>query len=36
VRQIADEMNFPTVSFFCKYFKRMTGLTPNEYKHRDI
>lgn len=36
VRQIADEMNFPNVSFFCKYFKRMTGLTPNEYKHRDI
>lgn len=32
VAQIAEEMNFPTPSFFCKYFKRFTGMTPLEYK----
>lgn len=30
--QIADEMNFPNPSFFSKYFKRMTGLTPQAYR----
>ena len=30
--QIADEMNFPNPSFFCKYFKRMTGQTTQAYK----
>ncbi len=32
IAQIADEMNFPNPSFFCKYFKRMTNTTPLEYK----
>ena len=32
--QIADEMNFPNPSFFCKYFKRMTGLTTQAYRGR--
>ena len=32
VALISDEMNFPNASFFCKYFKRMTGMTPMEYK----
>jgi AraC-like DNA-binding protein len=30
--QIADKLQFPNSSFFCKYFKRLTGMTPNEYK----
>ncbi|KWW29119.1 MAG: DNA-binding domain-containing protein, AraC-type [bacterium P3] len=30
--QIADEMNFPNPSFFCKYFKRMTGTTTQAYR----
>ena len=30
--QIADEMNFPNPSFFCKYFKRMTGMTTQAYR----
>lgn len=30
--QIADELNFPNVSFFCKYFKRLTGSTPQQYR----
>ena len=32
VAQISDEMNFPNPSFFCKYFKRLTGLTPQAYR----
>lgn len=32
IAQISDDMNFPNPSFFCKYFKRITGLTPLEYK----
>ncbi|MGI6232674.1 MAG: helix-turn-helix domain-containing protein [Prevotella sp.] len=31
VTQIADELNFPSVSFFCKYFQRIVGLTPKKY-----
>lgn len=30
--QIADEMNFANPSFFCKYFKRLTGLTTQAYR----
>lgn len=32
VYQIADELNFPNASFFCKYFRRLTGKTPHEYR----
>ena len=32
IAQIADELNFPNPSFFCKYFKRLTGSTPLEYR----
>ena len=32
VFQIADELNFPNTSFFCKFFKRMTGMTPLAYQ----
>ena len=32
IAQIADEMRFPNPSFFCKYFKRMTGTTAMEYR----
>ena len=32
VAQIADETNFPNPSFFCKFFKRLTGLTPLAYR----
>lgn len=30
--QLADEMNFPNTSFLCKYFKRMTGVSPLRYR----
>lgn len=28
VAQISNEMNFPNPSFFSKYFKRITQMTP--------
>lgn len=34
VYQISDELNFPNPSFFCKFFKRMTGMTPQEYQKK--
>lgn len=30
--EIADQMHFPNQSFFSKYFKRLTGMTPMQYK----
>jgi len=30
--QLAEEMNFPNTSFLCKYFKRMTGVSPLRYR----
>ena len=32
VQQISDYLNFPTQTFFGKYFKRRTGLSPKEYR----
>ena len=32
IRQISEEMNFSNVPFFCKFFKRMTGQSPHEYR----
>ena len=31
--QISEEFNFPNPSFFTKYFKRMTGHTPHEFRN---
>lgn len=36
VAQISDEMEFPNPSFFCKYFKRLTGVTPQHYRLHGI
>ena len=30
--QIAEEMHFANPSFFSKYFRRLTGMTPGDYK----
>lgn len=30
--QIAEEMNFPNPSFFAKYFKKHTGMTPMQFR----
>ncbi len=32
VAEITDALHFPNPSFFCKYFKRLTGRTPQEYR----
>lgn len=32
MQEIANELNFPNQSFFCKYFKHLTGLSPKEYR----
>jgi AraC-like DNA-binding protein len=31
ILQISDELNFPSQSFFGKYFKRVVGVSPKEY-----
>lgn len=33
VQQVSMELNFPSQSFFGKYFKRLTGMSPTEYKN---
>ena len=32
VARISDELCFPNPSFFSKYFKRLTGMTPADYR----
>ena len=34
VAEIAYALNFPNVSFFCKFFKHSTGMTPQEYRNK--
>lgn len=34
IQQIADEMNFTNSSFFTKFFRRMTGMTPIEFRFK--
>ena len=34
IQQIADALHFPSQSVFGKYFKRVTGLSPREYRNR--
>ncbi|MBP3551098.1 MAG: AraC family transcriptional regulator [Alistipes sp.] len=33
IQQIADAMNFPSQSVFGKYFKRVVGVSPKEYRN---
>jgi len=32
ISDISYTLNFPSDSFFCKYFKRLTGMTPLQYR----
>lgn len=32
VQQISDELNFPSQSFFGKYFKRLEGTSPKKFR----
>lgn len=33
IKEIADQLNFPTQSFFDKYFKQYVGVSPKEYRN---
>ena len=35
VAQISDDTNFANPSFFSKFFKRLTGMTPGEYRQKE-
>ena len=34
IKEISIELNFQNSSFFCRYFHKYTGLTPNEYRQK--
>lgn len=34
IKEIASYLNFEDTSFFCKYFKRITGITPESYRYK--
>lgn len=34
IQQISDKLNFPSQAIFSKFFKRMTGISPREYRKR--
>lgn len=33
LKEIAWDYNFSSLSFFCRYFKRQTGITPMQYRN---
>lgn len=35
IAQISEELDFPNASFFTKFFKEQTGMTPKEYRNRN-
>ena len=35
IAQISEELNFPNPSFFSRFFRKHTGMTPNEYRKLD-
>ncbi len=35
IKEIASAYNFPTQSFFGKYFKQYVGVSPKEYRNRE-
>lgn len=36
IQEIAYSLNFPDISFFGKYFKRYTGMSPKQYRNTEI
>lgn len=34
IQEIAYSLNFPDISFFGKYFKRYTGMSPKQYRNQ--
>ena len=35
VLQISEELNFPNPSYFGRFFKKLTDMTPNEYRDKE-
>lgn len=35
VKEVAFQLGFPTTANFCRYFKRATGMTPQEYRQEN-
>ena len=35
VLQISEELNFPNPSYFGRFFKKLTGMTPKEYRDKE-
>lgn len=35
VLQISEELNFPNASYFGRFFKKHTGMTPKEYRDKE-
>ncbi len=35
IEQIAEKLNFSTVPYFCRLFKREVGTTPTEYRNKE-
>lgn len=33
IQQIADDLNFPSQSFFGKYFKKIVGMSPKDFRN---
>ena len=31
IKEMSDDFNFPSQSFFGRYFKRIAGMSPNYY-----
>lgn len=36
ISQISEELNFPNASFFTKFFKEQTKMTPKEYRNANV
>lgn len=34
--EISERLHFPTSSFFCRYFKRYTGVSPQEWRAANV
>lgn len=34
IQELADEYNFPSQSYLCRYYKRMTGMTPSDFRKK--
>ena len=36
IKEIVYRLNFPNASFFGKYFKQYVGVSPKEYRNKQI